>query len=118
MTSQPGLRVLLVEDEPILADLTAEMMMAAGAASVGMATTLEDAHHRLDDGAYDLLVLDIWIKGRRSVDVAAHAKRTGLRTCMVSGVDAPEKKSDDLFLRKPVKPEAWRRMFAEVAADQ
>ncbi|MFV3131573.1 response regulator [Niveispirillum sp. KHB5.9] len=67
-----GLRVLLVEDEPLLAMVTEEMLLEQGADVLGPAASVEAAVALADEGGIDLAILDVNLRGDRS-DAAADA---------------------------------------------
>jgi len=70
MNDISGFKVLLVEDEFLIALDAEEMLRDFGAASVTVASTLEDAQKIIADGQFDLAVLDVNLNGRKSFPLA------------------------------------------------
>jgi CheY-like chemotaxis protein len=62
-TALRGRRVLLVEDEPLVATMVAEMLLEAGAAVVGPAYTLDAALELVRLVGLDAAVLDVNLRG-------------------------------------------------------
>ncbi|MFN3388054.1 MAG: response regulator [Allosphingosinicella sp.] len=65
-----GLRVLIVEDEAIIAMTAEDMLEELGCAPTGIAATLPEALEAARDGGFDLALLDINLNGQDSVPVA------------------------------------------------
>ena len=66
-----GRRILVVEDDPLIAMDLAELVVAHGAEPLGPVPTVRAALAALTGGAPDLAVLDLNLRGERSVPVAA-----------------------------------------------
>ena len=70
MKPPPGTRVLIVEDEAIIA-MTAEYMVEKlGCVVANTAGTLAEALAYVEDGGFDVALLDINLNGLESTDVA------------------------------------------------
>lgn len=81
------MRVLLVEDEPVIARRLERLLRAeAGAeiARVDTCATLDDARARLADGDVDVLFLDLNLNGRDGFDLLADATASAFHTVVVS----------------------------------
>lgn len=72
-------RILLVEDDPIIALDLRETLEAAGAAVIGPAPDAASALTMLQDRTFDAAVLDHLIVGGDSVPVADELARRGVR---------------------------------------
>jgi CheY-like chemotaxis protein len=72
MTMLSGLRVLVLEDEPIVAMMLEDMLVELGCDVVGPASTLQEGMVLATRGGFDVAVLDINVNGQRS-DVLARA---------------------------------------------
>jgi DNA-binding response OmpR family regulator len=72
MTELKGLRVLIVEDEVLIADLVQEMLVDLGCVPIGPATTLDKAHALLANETIDAALLDVRL-GRQEVFSLAQA---------------------------------------------
>lgn len=114
------MRVLLVEDEPLLAMLLEESLSDLGHEPVGAAATVEQAHALLDLGAADCALLDFSLGGTdTSVDIALRLERLGVPFCYLSGHSTLEPDSgapDAPLLTKPVTMEALTRALDTMAA--
>ncbi|QYF86861.1 response regulator [Brevundimonas sp. PAMC22021] len=103
-----GLRVLIVEDDWLLADEIAKALAREGAAVVGPAGSI-DAATRLvagEDGLH-AAVLDVKLRDGDIYDLARRLDESGVRLLFVSGWD-PEAAPSDLHhcarLEKPAAP--------------
>jgi CheY-like chemotaxis protein len=67
-----GTRVLVLEDEPIVAMMLEDMLIELGYTVVGPASTVQEGLQLAASGGFDIAVLDININGLRS-DPVAHA---------------------------------------------
>ena len=65
-----GRRVLVVEDEALVAMLVGDSLEEAGATIVGPAATVAEALALIEDGALDAAVLDVNLQGQRMTQVA------------------------------------------------
>ncbi len=72
MSSLTGMRVLVLEDEPIVSMMLEDMLIELGCNVVGPAATLQEGLALAAVGGFDVAVLDININGQRS-DAVAHA---------------------------------------------
>jgi CheY-like chemotaxis protein len=108
MTALAGKRVLIVEDEALVASLLEEMLLDLGATVVGPASTLPQAWELAREAVFDGAVLDVNIGGTR-VDPLADA----LRRCRVPfvlatgyGAAAAQLSSQEPVIEKPYTAEA------------
>lgn len=113
------MRVLLVEDEPLLAMLLEECLIDLGHEPVGAAATVDQAHTLLDMGIVDCALLDFSLGGTdTSVDVAQRLERLGIPFCYLSGHSTLEPGSgapDAPLLTKPVSMDALTRALETMA---
>ena len=72
-----GVRVLLVEDEAIIAMTAEDMLEELGCVTAAIAATLSEALEAADGEAFDVAVLDINLNGRESLPVAARLRELG-----------------------------------------
>ncbi len=125
-TRRPALRrrrILLAEDNPVNRKVTARILSAADH-NVDVVTNGEDALTALEQGSYDLAILDINMPGTSGLDViklhrmacigeprlpmiafSADATPEMRRACLDAGVDA--------YLTKPLEP---KQLLEHVAA--
>ena len=82
-------RVLIVEDEPIVALLLYDEMVDAGAEAIGPAATLEEAFWlaeiSLADGGLDAAILDDYLGDERVLPLADWLKARGVPFLFASG---------------------------------
>jgi len=102
------LRVLVVEDEALVADYIADVVEEAGHEVAGFAATGEKALRRLEQNRPDLAILDIKLKGSLSgIDVARRARELAIPHMFISGSgdpstrEAAEATGPLAFLQKP-----------------
>jgi DNA-binding response OmpR family regulator len=91
------MRILLLEDNPRLAALTAAALHAAGFA-VDPVATVADAEHALRTTAYDCLALDLGLPDGDGMDLLARLRRGGATTpvLLVTARDTPAAVVDGL----------------------
>ena len=79
------MRVLVVEDEVLLAlDLT-EMLRSLGHDVVASAATLEDGLKRIDDSSFDVAIVDVNLNGSTSEPIAERLSENGVRCILATG---------------------------------
>jgi two-component system, response regulator PdtaR len=107
-TLKGKLRVLVVEDEALVADYVADVIEEAGHEVAGFAATGERALEFLLHERVDLAVLDIKLKGSLSgIDVAQAARERAIPHAFISGSGDPatrqaaEATGPLAFLQKP-----------------
>ena len=83
-----GARVLLVEDEAIIAMTAEDMLRAIGCEVVASAATLEEALAASARGGFDVAVLDINLNGVASLPVADLLKAAGRPFIFTTGYGA------------------------------
>ena len=83
-----GLRVLLVEDEPIIAMTAEDMLDALGCAVVASAATLDEALSVCGGRDFDVAMLDINLNGVDSLPVADALKQAGTPFIFTTGYGA------------------------------
>ena len=79
-----GLRILILEDEPIIAMAIEDALQDAGVDPV-IASTLERADALIAEAAFDAAVLDVNIHGRQSYGLAARLLESGVPFVFASG---------------------------------
>lgn len=107
-------RVLVVEDEPLIAMEFAEVLEDAGFEIVGPASSAGEALALLEQSGCDAAVLDVNLGGETSESVARALVETGASFVVVSGYvreQLPPVLRDAPLIGKPLRPEA---LVAEV----
>jgi CheY-like chemotaxis protein len=85
-----GLRVLLLEDEFLIALDAQDVLSDLGAATVEVVSTLEAARERVQRDEVDIALLDINVNGEMSYDVAERCAERGVRVIFASGYELRE----------------------------
>ncbi|WP_421996446.1 response regulator [Reyranella sp.] len=80
-----GRRFLVVEDEPMVAMFVTACLEDGGAEETATASTVEQALQMIDEGSYDLVILDGNLHGRPVDSVAAAAARRQVPFLFISG---------------------------------
>jgi DNA-binding NtrC family response regulator len=104
-----GARVLILEDEYLIADDLARALRDAGAIAVGPVNKLEQAEVMVRGRKVDAAIVDLNLRGVMASEFARSLSETGLPCLIVSGYggDAvPEAVSGIARLEKPVSPAA------------
>ena len=115
--SLEGARVLVVEDEFLIADDLARALRDVGAIPVGPVATIDEAEEIVRRQALDAAIVDLNLRGRMASDFARRLVSTGLPCLIVSGYDGAglsESISGIARLEKPVSA----TVVIETLADQ
>ncbi len=113
-------RALIVEDEPLVAELLEDMLREAGyeiAASVG---ALDKALALLDGLVCDFAILDINLRGKSTEPIAAILRARGVPFLFVSGYGNAQLTSQFLdapLLSKPFRDEQLIRAIKAVLVE-
>src|SRR5450755_3793242 len=96
-----GRRVLVVEDEMIVAWLLQDMLADLGCVVVGPAASINEALVMIDAEAFDVAVLDVNLNGKMSYPIADVLASRGVPFLFSTGYD-----KDRLLASRPLK-KAW-----------
>ncbi|WP_262267773.1 response regulator [Microvirga yunnanensis] len=114
-----GLRVLVVEDEWLVADYIVDVLEEAGHEVVATVTTGEKALESLERTGIDVALLDIKLKGTLSgIDVARAARAQGIPHVFITGSGDPATRTAAEatgplgFLQKPFSREGLMAILA------
>lgn len=107
MTSHgpPQPRILIVEDEPLIASVFSDVILDAGFAIAGVARKIDDALAIIEAGGCDGAVLDPNLFGVSSAPIAEALTARGIRYLVISGfmlAQLPDIFRGAPYLRKPV----------------
>lgn len=80
-----GIRVLIVEDEAIIAMTAEDMLEQLGCVTVASPSTLAAAIEAASRGGFDVALLDINLNGLDSFPVAARLKEAGVPFVFATG---------------------------------
>jgi len=116
--SQPpsGTRVLIVEDDSIIAMTAEDMLEEVGCKTAAIATTVEEALARAGDTDFDIALLDLNLKDENSLPVARHLRDSGKRFVFATGYDGLPTDSgfaDAPVISKPYRIEQLANVIAE-----
>ncbi|MEH6685228.1 MAG: response regulator [Qipengyuania sp.] len=98
-----GKRILVVEDEPIIAFSLEDMLLEDGADVVAVGS-LEEGLDQVEAAAFDFAILDINLHGKKSYPIAFELVRKGVRFVFASGygdAEHPAELADVTTLTKP-----------------
>jgi CheY-like chemotaxis protein len=122
MTDSQGQRVLIVEDEPMLAYALRELIADAGFPIAGVAGKLEAALAIIESGDCDAAILDANLKGVSAGPAASALSARGIPFIVLSGYSRDQQQdafAGALHLQKPCRPDrllaALRGIFAAVS---
>lgn len=104
-------RVLVVEDEALLAMTLEDWLVDWGFEVVGPAMTLAAASEMAASAAFDVAILDVNIGGKVSYDVAALIAQRGIPFIFATGYGSPAQQDGRppvTVVHKPFKPAQLR----------
>jgi len=120
MTGSSSRRVLLVEDEMMIAMMLEDMLIDLGHSVVGIAPSLKTALHLAGSETFDVAILDINLAGERSFPVAHLLRERGLPFLFSTGYGSAG--LEDPFgavmtLKKPYQIDDLARAVDQIVAD-
>jgi CheY-like chemotaxis protein len=86
-TQQRSARILVVEDELVIAEMTAEAVVSLGYSVSGIASNLAEARDELDRQNFDAVLLDIGLDGYQSPEIADVLLERGTPFAFVTAYD-------------------------------
>jgi CheY-like chemotaxis protein len=110
-------RVLIVEDEIVVALFLEDVLAEFGYPVAGVVSHLDDAMTREAD--YDLALLDVHINGRNVFDFADQLAARGIPFIFATGYGErgiPERHRGSPVLQKPFQPADLKRVLDDMAA--
>lgn len=111
----PGTRILIVEDDAIIAMTAEDMLEEVGCTTAAVAVTVTEALARAEDTEFDLALLDLNLKDEVSLPVAALLRAKGKPFIFATGYDGVPADSgfaDAPFISKPYRMEQLAAMIA------
>lgn len=112
-----GVRVLLVENQMIVAMQIEDMLRAAGCDVVGPVDTLQAAITLAHEEALDAVVLDVNLDGEKVYPAAEELQARGIPFILATGYGEstlPEKWRDQPRLSKPFRREQLEQLLSSV----
>lgn len=114
-----GKRILLVEDSPVIAPFTADILEDLGCVLVGTAPNMAVAREMAESEEFDAALMDVRIRGDRSFAICEMLDAKGIPFVFTSGYadwQLPDKWQDRPRLQKPYTleqvEEALKQLFA------
>ena len=114
-----GARVLIVEDEIVVALFLEDLLAEFGYEVAGIASHLDDAMARPAD--YDVAVLDVHLNGRNVFDFADRLAACGTPFVFATGYGVrgiPDRHCARPVLQKPFRPDELKQALAEVMPEE
>lgn len=91
-----GKRILVLEDEPLIAMDLEDLLTSKGFAVVGPFSTAAAALDGIGETVPQVALLDIYLFNGTSFDIARELKRRGIRFAFMTGLVAPDVVPPDL----------------------
>jgi CheY-like chemotaxis protein len=113
-----GVRVLIVEDEIVVALFLEDLLIEFGYEVAGVAGQLDDAMARAPD--YDVAVLDVHLNGRNVFDFADTLAARGTPFVFATGYGErgiPERHRARPVLQKPFQTGDLKQVLAQITAE-
>jgi len=114
-----GARVLIVEDEIVVALFLEDLLAEFGYEVAGIVSHLDDAMGRPND--YDVALLDVHLNGRNVFDFADRLAARGTPFVFATASGArrlPARHCARPVLQKPFRPDELKRALKEVVAEE
>jgi CheY-like chemotaxis protein len=115
LSERAGVRVLIVEDEGIVALMLEDQLEELGYVVAASLARLGPAWEQLEAGSFDFAVLDVNVAGETSFDFALALAERGIPFVFSTGYGTgglPPDLQDHEVLTKPFAPEALREAIA------
>lgn len=109
MTVLTGLRVLVVEDEFLIAAALCDMLQDSGAVIVGPAATVEQAIKLLQESPVDAALLDMNLNGQWSDPVAEDLQQRRTPFVFTTGYGV-NPRAEKFGVRTVSKPYSWEEI--------
>jgi CheY-like chemotaxis protein len=114
-----GRRILLVEDSPVVAPFTADLLQDLGCEVVGPAPNMAAAWELVENEDFDAAIMDIHIRGERVFPLCETLQSKGVPFLLTSGYadwQIPEKWEDRPRLQKPYTIDDVERALAKIVS--
>ena len=99
-----GRRILVIEDSPVVAPFTADLLEELGCQVVGPAPNMATARELIEEGGFDAAMMDVHIRGERVFPLCDALSASGIPFLLTSGYadwSLPEKWESSPRLQKP-----------------
>lgn len=114
-----GLRVLVVEDSPVVAPYVQDLLTDLGCTVVGPATNMASARELATDEEFDAAIVDLHIRGDKVFAICDILEARGVPFVITSGYadwTMPDKWQDRPRLAKPYTVDTLQEAIEELAA--
>lgn len=120
MLDLDGARVLLLEDEFLIALDAEQILQELGAEQVETASTLSEAEEHARGGHFDIALLDVNINGEMSFDLAESLRARGVPVVFATGYELKDRAIPNLdtafCVSKPYTSERLRQALCAALA--
>ena len=113
-----GTRVLVVEDESLLAETLCDLIQDGGCEPIGPAATVAAALRLIEAGGIDVALLDVQLKRETSFPIAHALRQRGIPFLFLTSYQQhqlPEDLGAPLLVEKPFSPSALIEIVRHVA---
>lgn len=113
-------RVLIVEDEGMVAMLLEDMLVALGYEVVAIAGRMERAAELIAEAEFDLAILDVNLNGHKTYSLASTLKSRGVPFIFATGYGSaslPETFQGTPVLPKPYQQRSLERVLRALATN-
>ena len=111
-----GQRILIAEDEAIIAMLLENVIERLGGEVIGTARTCAEVLAALETAQMDAIILDVHLKGGTSETVVIAAQKRAVPVLVCTGSDALSLPS--AFLNLPILKKPWHSEDVDAALNQ
>ena len=115
----PGLSILLVEDEPLIAMDGEAILLSLGAAHVAIARSVAYALHAIDGQTFHAAILDLRLGAETSVPLAVRLQELGVPFGFLTGYSGdaiPDPFKDRPVAAKPFAPDGLSKLLQALVA--
>ena len=112
-----GYRILIIEDSPVIALATEEMLRAFGHEPLGPIGNMASALEFAKSGEMDAAIVDLNIRGAKTFTLLSILDRRGVPFLIISGYadwKMPDEWSDRARLQKPFSEAQLRAKLGEI----
>ena len=117
MDKEQSMRVLIIEDEPVLALTLEDLLLDAGFVVVGIAGKLQKALDLIGSAKFDVAIIDANLGGTSASPAASALTAKGLPFIVVSGYSAEQLRPafpNAVVMMKPYQPDQLIRALKDI----
>ncbi|THH35638.1 response regulator [Aliishimia ponticola] len=117
----PNVSILIVEDQVVISMALSDVLTSIGCKDVELATTVQDAFHKVASRPFDIAVLDLRLPDGSPQELAAMLKEAGTGLIFHSGhalsSELLKEFPDAVVCRKPCPPQTFVDAILDLKAD-